>query len=382
MAEKIVILGSTGSIGENTLRVLEDMKDRYEIYGLLARENNEALLKQAERLHVKRLGLINEDKAKELRKVWNGELFTGRSALTEICEGADAVVLAVVGVDGLLPFEYCLKHGIRVLFATKEAMVYGGRLLRDLIDSTGTEVLPLDSEISAIFQAIRGNEENEIKEIYLTASGGPFIDRTLEEIKKATLEEALRHPNWSMGRKITIDSATMANKGLEIMETRWMFDVDPQKITPVIHRESIVHSAVKFMDNSVMAQMGETDMKLPIAYALNYPDRKGNCSEELDIFSRGSLHFERPDLKRFPCLRLAMEAVRKGIPDQIVFNAANDAAVELFQQRRISFWNIGEIIEASLERHRIEKVESFEDIFLADREIRALVSEVTKSFTR
>ena len=279
-----------------------------------------------------------------------------------------------------IPFIYCLENHITVAFATKEAMVYGGKLLRDLIDETGTEVLPLDSEISAVFQALRGNDRSSIKEIYLTASGGPFRTWDRERIEKATIAETLKHPNWSMGKKITVDSATMANKGLEIIETRWMFDVDPDIITVVIHPESIVHSAVKFADNSVIAQMGETDMRTPIAYALNYPDRVQNVSKELDIFSRPSLTFERPDLDRFPALRLAMQAVKAGVGEQIVFNASNDRAVELFLKGSIGIYDISNIIDEALQRYHGRDIKCFEDIFETDRKVRELVKEVSKKF--
>ncbi|MBQ4288612.1 MAG: 1-deoxy-D-xylulose-5-phosphate reductoisomerase [Clostridia bacterium] len=374
--KRIVILGATGSIGKNTLSVLDGMLDRYEIVGLSAKSNIRRLIETAEKYHVKTIGITDDVDTSAF--TFDGRILKGKQCLTELCDLADLVVIAVVGPDGLRPFIHCLKKHITVAFATKEAMVYGGKILRDLIDETGTDVLPLDSEISAIYQALRGNDKKSIKEIYLTASGGPFRTWDRERIAASSLAEALNHPNWSMGRKITVDSATMANKGLEIMETRWFFDVDPSLITVVIHPESIIHSAVKYKDNSVMAQMGETDMRTPIAYALNYPDRVENVSRELDLFSRTPLTFERPDLERFPALKLAMEAVRAGIGEQIVFNASNDRAVELFLQERIGFYDISDIIKRSLDSYVPREISTVDDIFAIDEQVKALVEDVTR----
>jgi len=380
--KKVVILGSTGSIGTNTLQVLEDMQDQYEIYGLAANSSVEQLLAQAQMYHPAVLALTDEKAAKALRDCgrFQGKVLQGEQALVEICQDADLVVLSVVGVAGLKPFVYCLEHGITVALATKEAMVYGGRLARDLMDKTGTTVLPLDSEISAIFQSLQGNKKEQIQEILLTASGGPFRTWPLEQIKTATLAQALKHPNWSMGAKITIDSASMANKGLEIIETRWMFDIDPDKITVVVHPESIVHSAVRFADGSVMAQLGATDMRLPIAYALRYPERVPNCGRQLDLFEIGALHFERPDYEKFPCLRLAKQAVTQGSAMQMVYNAANDAAVAMFRSGQIGFWQISQVIEEALQSFAGTKVHSFEEIYAMDGQIRAFAAEVAGRF--
>ncbi|MEI3415975.1 MAG: 1-deoxy-D-xylulose-5-phosphate reductoisomerase [Christensenellaceae bacterium] len=312
--KKIVILGSTGSIGKNTLDVLRGMQETYEVYGLAAHKSVRELLAQAAEFRPARLALTDAAASREAAEGFAGELLAGPQALCDICEGADLVVLSVVGMAGLPPFVHCLRRGIPVALATKEAMVYGGRLARDLMDATGTPVLPLDSEISAIFQCLQGNKKAQVAEILLTASGGPFRTWPLERVRQATLAEALKHPNWSMGAKITIDSASMANKGLEIMETRWMFDIAPEKITVVVHPESIVHSAVRYLDGSVMAQMGATDMRLPIAYALQYPDRLPNCARALDLFAVGTLHFEQPDYAKFPCLRLARKQSQRARP--------------------------------------------------------------------
>ncbi len=380
--KKIVILGATGSIGTNTLKVLEGMQDAYEIYGLAAHSSWQQLAVLAQKYHPALLALTDEREAQNLREQGHfaGTILQGAEALVEICEQADLVVLSVVGVAGLKPFVHCLQKGIPVALATKEAMVYGGRLARDLMDRTGTPVLPLDSEISAIFQCLQGNRKAQVEEILLTASGGPFRTWPLEKIQQATLEQALQHPNWSMGAKITIDSASMANKGLEIMETRWMFDIDPSKITVVVHPESIVHSAVRYADGCVMAQLGATDMKLPIAYALRYPERMPNCGEKLDLFQVGALHFERPDYERFPCLKLAKQAIEQGSAMQMVFNAANDAAVALFRAGAIGFWQISQIIEQALQSFSAAALHSFEEIYALDGEIRSFAQQVAQQF--
>lgn len=380
--KKVVILGATGSIGTNTLKVLEGMQDAYEIYGLAAHGSRQQLAALARQYQPAVLALTDPVQAQLLQEEggFSAKLLQGEQALIEICEQADLVVVSVVGVAGLKPFVYCLQKGIPVALATKEAMVYGGRLVRDLMDRTGTPVLPLDSEISAIFQCLQGNRKSQVEEILLTASGGPFRTWPLERIQEATLEQALRHPNWSMGAKITIDSASMANKGLEIIETRWMFDIDPAKITVVIHPESIVHSAVRYADGCVMAQLGATDMKLPIAYALRYPERMPNCGEALDLFRVGALHFERPDEERFPCLKLARQAVSQGSCAQMVFNAANDAAVELFRAGAIRFWQISRIIDQALQSFAGEELRSFEEIYGLDGEIRQFARQVARQF--
>ncbi len=375
--KKISVLGSTGSIGKNTLSVLTQFKDEYEIYGLSCHTNIAALKRQAEEFSPALLAVTSAPQAEEMAVCLpaGAELFAGPAGLLELCHGADIVVLGVVGVAGLPVFEYCLKHGIPIAIATKEALVYGGRLARDLMDATGTPVLPLDSELSAIFQCLQGNRKQEVHEILLTASGGPFRSWEIEDIKRATLKSALAHPNWSMGAKISIDSATMANKGLEIMETRWMFDIDPSKITVVVHPESIVHSMVRYADGSVMAQLGPTDMRLPIAYALNYPRRRPNNARVLDIFQTGALHFEKPDYEKFPCLKLAYRAIEGGAPLQMVFNAANDVAVAMFRAGIIGFWDIHRTIDDAMGKFSGTVLNDFSDIYDTDARIRAYCLE-------
>lgn len=372
MKRKITILGATGSIGMSTLSVLEEMKDSYEIYALSTHTRIDALQRLVERYHPKKVAVTDEAVwAKEKQVFFGREAFVGAGGLLELCEGADLVVLGVVGVAGLPVFVHCLENHIPIAIATKEAFVYGGQLVRDLMDKTKTPVLPLDSEISAIFQCLQGNSLAEVEEILLTASGGPFRTWESKAIQNATPAQALAHPNWDMGAKISIDSASMANKGLEIMETRWMFDIAPEKISVVIHPESIVHSMVRYQDGSVMAQMSTPDMRLPIAYALNYPMRKKVSAEKLDLTLLGALHFEAPDYEKFPCLALAMEAVKKGAAAQMVYNAANDAAVTQFRDEKISFGKIPVLIEKAMAAFSDLSIHTFSDIYAADIEIRA-----------
>jgi 1-deoxy-D-xylulose-5-phosphate reductoisomerase len=372
LKRKITILGATGSIGTSTLSVLEEMTDSYEIYGLSTHTRIDVLQRLVERYHPKKVAVTDEAAwEKEKQAFFGREVFVGAEGLLELCEGADLVVLGVVGVAGLPVFAHCLENHIPIAIATKEAFVYGGQLVRDLMDKTKTPVLPLDSEISAIFQCLQGNSLAEVEEILLTASGGPFRTWENEAIKNATPAQALAHPNWDMGAKISIDSASMANKGLEIMETRWMFDIAPEKISVVIHPESIVHSMVRYQDGSVMAQMSTPDMRLPIAYALNYPMRKKVSAEKLDLTLLGALHFEAPDYEKFPCLALAMEAVKKGAAAQMVYNAANDAAVTQFRDEKISFGKIPVFIEKAMVAFSDLSIHTFADIYVADIEIRA-----------
>lgn len=382
MAKKIVILGATGSIGTNTLSVLECFKDSYEVTGISVDQNiNDALL-IAKKYGIRKIAVTNDEKAKELKEngLFNGKVFSGKDCLCEICNGADLVVIAVVGIAGLKPLRYCLENDIQVALATKEAMVYGGKLIRELADRKNAFILPLDSEISAIFQCFEGNRKKDLSKIYLTASGGPFRTWPVEKIKTATLKEALNHPNWSMGKKITIDSATMANKGLELMETRWYFDVDEKDIEIVIQPESIIHSAVCYRDGSVMAQLGATDMKLPIAYALSYPKRRENNSRKLDLYSFSGIHFEKPDYAKFPCLRYARYAIKNGTSAQIVFNAANDAAVSLFLNRRIGFWKISEVIDYCLQHFVFHDIDTFEEIYDFADEVDSYVKRMLRSY--
>ncbi|MBR4079223.1 MAG: 1-deoxy-D-xylulose-5-phosphate reductoisomerase [Christensenellaceae bacterium] len=364
---KVAILGSTGSIGKSALAALALHPDRFEVTALTAHANIPLLMEQARQFSPKYIAASGGTFTEEIKGIRMG---TGPEAILEACDGADVVLLSIMGMAGLPAFEYCIKNGIKVALATKEAMVCGGRLVRDLIDRTGTEVLPVDSELSAIFQSMAGHTKDDVKRVLLTASGGPFRKSSLAEIRNATKVQALKHPNWSMGAKITIDSATMMNKGLEIMETRWFFDVAPDKIQVVVHPESVIHSMVEYYDNSVLAHLAYPDMRLPILYALSYPDRLYSGTPQADFFKIGTLHFEEPDLERFPCLQLAYEAVKNDGALQLVLNSANEVAVDLFLKDRFGIMGIYDMVADAMQKFSDIKVNSFDDIYRLDREIR------------
>lgn len=370
--KRVAVLGSTGSIGKKTLAALADMRDRFIVTAITAHENMTVLARQAWDFSPAFVGVTGACDIHSLREAMpqGTAVCGGPRALLEACDYADIVVLSVVGIAGLPAFEYCLKKGIPVALANKEAMVCGGRLARDLMDATGTPVLPVDSELSAIFQCLEGNKKQDVKSIWLTASGGPFRTASLAEMQQATKAQALRHPNWNMGAKITIDCATMINKGLEIMETRWLFDIPADKIHVVVHPESIVHSMVEYVDNAVIAQMSVKDMRLAIVHALTYPDRVASGVERLDLFAVSALHFEQPDLLRFPGLALAYQAVKSDDSLQLVLNSANEVAVDLFLHDRIRFMDIAHIVELGMLRFSGRSVRSFEELYELDREVR------------
>lgn len=365
---KIAILGSTGSIGKSALAAISLHPDRFTVTALTAHRNMKLLLEQARIFHPAYLAASGAEFPEKPAGV---RCATGSEAILEACEGADVVLLAIMGMAGLPAFEYCLKNGIKVALATKEAMVCGGRLVRELMDKTGTQVLPVDSELSAIFQSMAGHTKEDVRKILLTASGGPFRTWDAERIRNATKAQALKHPNWDMGAKITVDSATMMNKGLEIMETRWFFDVAPDKIQVVVHPESIVHSMVEYYDHSVLAHLAQPDMRLPILYALTYPERMDSGTPELDLFRMGTLHFEKPDPERFPCLALAYEAVKNDGALQLVLNSANEVAVDCFLKDRFGIMGIYDMVANAMGKFSDVRIGSFEDIYRIDREIRA-----------
>lgn len=345
---KVTILGSTGSIGTQTLDIIRNNRQDFDVYGLVAGSNHELLIKQAKEFNPSLVGIADESKYKAVRdnlplsvKVISGI----EAARLAASEKADMVICAIVGMAGLDSFLEALKSSKRVGLANKEALVCGG----ELISGNKTELLPIDSEHSAIFQCINGNKKKEIDKIIITASGGPFREKPACEFKDITLKMALKHPNWSMGKKITIDSATLMNKGLEVIEAVRLFNITPENIKVLVHRESIIHSMVEFIDGSVMAQLGNADMRIPIQYAMTYPDRIKNMQvKRLDLSDIGSLHFEKPDLKRFPCLSFAFEGLKKGGLALTALNAANEAAVSLFLQEQIKFTDIPKLVEYGL----------------------------------
>ncbi len=331
------------------------------------------LTKQIEAFNPDLVCVEEERDAIKLKKRFRRlEVLWGESGLKEVASKAECDILlnSLVGMRGLVPTYEAIKSGKNIALANKETLVTGGKFIIDEAKKNGVKILPVDSEHSAIFQALQGNSEKDIKRIYLTASGGPFRGYTLKELEGVTLEQALRHPNWSMGSKITIDSATMMNKGLEVIEARWLFDIEPEYIDVIVHKESIIHSMVEYKDHSIIAQLGAPDMRVPISYALTYPERIRNDVPTVDFFSLGSLAFEKADTKVFRCLDLAYEAIKKGKSYPVVLNAANEVLVQQFIEGKISFIDIQRTIERVMEEHVAVNIIGLSDILSIDQEIR------------
>ncbi len=370
MTKRITILGSTGSIGTSAIDVVRSLGGDFQIVGLGARRRWRELAQQCALLHPSAVALADESHADELRPMLNGStrFFGGPPGLVELATLPESnfLVAAIVGAAGLESTIAAVKDGKTVGLANKEALVVAGSIIVPLAARTGAQLLPIDSEHSAIFQAMAAGRREEVHKVYLTASGGPFRTWTRQEMADATLEDALRHPTWNMGPKITIDSATMMNKALEIIEACWLFDLHPDSIEVLIHPESIIHSMVEFCDGSVVAQLGTPDMRTPIQYALTYPQRLPGRSERLDFNSIRRLNFEPPDFERFPALKLGYQVARMGGTAGAVFNAANEAAVEAFRNGRISFGRIVELIEQTLGRHRLQQNPDLETLLSAD----------------
>ena len=370
--KKIALLGSTGSIGTQTLDVVRHYPNDFQVTALAASSNIARLEEQIREFGPKLAVVFNEDKARELKQNISDldvTVLSGMDGLLAAAteESADIVLTAVVGMIGIRPTIAAIEAGKDIALANKETLVTAGHLIMPLAKEKGVKILPVDSEHSAIFQSLQGENRGQIHKILLTASGGPFRGRTLDEMRNVQVEDALKHPNWVMGRKITIDSATMVNKGLEVIEARWLFDVGLDKIQVVVHPESVIHSAVEFDDSAVIAQLGTPDMRLPIQYALFYPDRKPLGGEWLDLFKLGSLHFEQPNLEVFKGLKLAYEALEIGGSMPTVFNAANEMAVAKFLDRKIKFLDIPEIIGEAMEKHTAVKSPSLEVILETEK---------------
>ena len=370
MIKKIAVLGSTGSIGTQTLDLCARHPEKYRVTALTARSSREKLFEQVRRFRPEMAGLTEGITPEEIpedlrfcRWVSGKEALRAAAVETE----ADQVLVAIVGIAGLQSVMDALEAGRQVLLANKEALVTGGHLVMELARRKGKPILPVDSEHSAIFQCLQAAGPNRPERILLTASGGPFRTWDAAAIRTATREQALKHPNWSMGAKITVDSASMFNKGLEIMEARWLFDLPEDRITVVVHPESIVHSAIVFCDGAVLAQLGVPDMRVPIGYAMAYPERMTTGVPAPDLFDLGSLTFEKPDEDKFPALRLAREALRAGGAACTVLNGANEEAVSLFLRGEIPFGGITERVEKALDRLAGLTANSLEEIFEADR---------------
>ncbi len=375
--KKIAILGSTGSIGTQALDLCRRHPDRYRVTALTARNSREKLFAQVREFRPEMAGLTEGFDPKEIPEDlkfcrWMSGPEALHAAAAE--EEADQVLVSIVGIAGLRSVLDALQAGRQVLLANKEALVTGGHLVTDLAAKAGKPLLPVDSEHSAIFQCLQGAGGNRPEKILLTASGGPFRTWDRERIERATPAEALKHPNWDMGAKITVDSASMFNKGLEIMEARWLFDMPEDRIEVVVHPESIVHSAVVFRDGAVLAQLGVPDMRVPIGYAMAYPERLETGVAEPDLFRLGSLTFEKPDERKFPALRLAREALRAGGAACTVFNGANEEAVAAFLRGGIPFGEIPRRVEAAMEKLSGLPADCLDDILEADRQARLAVT--------
>ena len=365
--KKIAILGSTGSIGTQTLDIVDQNPEDLQVVALAAGSNITLLEQQARKYKPVFVAVWDEVRANELKQKLADTQITVASGMDGLLAVAtipesEILVTAIVGMLGIRPTIAAIEAGKDIALANKETMVTAGHIIIPLAKKCGVSILPIDSEHSAIFQSLNGERQNKIKKILLTASGGPFRGKTYEALEKVTLEDALKHPNWSMGRKITIDSATMVNKGLEVMEAKWLFDVKPSQIEVVVHLQSILHSAVMFEDGAVIGQMGTPDMRLPILYALFYPERRMLYAEELDLFAIGNLTFERPDRETFYGLSLAYDALDAGGNVPTVYNAANERAVAKFLDGKISFVQIPEIIASSMEEVYYKENPTLEEI--------------------
>ena len=381
MIRRLVILGSTGSIGRSALDVVAKNSSRIELLGLCAHSNVELLCSQIEKFRPKYVALTDNrayEKFKTLPQSGTVELLDfhdGIDRLTAISE-ADIFLNAIVGAAGLRASLNVVKGGKRLALANKESMVIGGELINKLLVQTGGELIPVDSEHSAIWQALAAGKRNEIKKIILTGSGGPLRDTPLADFDKISKEQALNHPVWKMGPKITIDSATMMNKGLEIIEAMHLFNIPADKIEVVIHPQSIIHSMVEFVDSSIVAQLSKPDMRLPINYALFYPERVSSDIGHIDMRDIGSLTFARPDFGKFPLLQLAYEVARNGGTSPAVFNAANEIAVDAFLKETIKFRIIPDVIINAVEKHKVIRNPNYEDIVEADRWGRQIAGEI------
>lgn len=384
-ARGVAILGSTGSIGCNTFRVLEALgPEKFRVVALAAGRNVSVLVEQIARHQPDLVSVENENIAEELNAelVKRGlpipQIATGEDGLVSVAThpAADCVVSATVGAVGFVPTLRALEAGKRVALANKETLVMAGELMTRAAEKSGAELLPVDSEHNALHQCLRGERRSEVRRIILTASGGPFRTRDKAAIGSATVAEALKHPTWNMGAKITIDSATLMNKGLEVIEARWLFGFGADEINIVVHPESIVHSMIELVDGSVIAQMGITDMRHAIQYALTYPERYDTELPPLDLARLSSLHFEEPDLERFPCISLAYRALRTGGTLPAAMNAANEEAVQAFIEERVSFADIPQIIKTVMDEHRTSEVKDLSDVVDADRSARAVAQLV------
>ncbi|MCX7711839.1 MAG: 1-deoxy-D-xylulose-5-phosphate reductoisomerase [Clostridia bacterium] len=385
MAKNISILGSTGSIGVQTLDVAKNLN--LKVLGLTSNTNIDLLEKQIRAFEPVAVAVNDYDAAERLKqriKDLNTEVYAGLEGINKIAvlEGADTVVTSVVGIAGLVPTLEAIKNGKDIALANKETLVTAGAIVMEEAKRHHVRILPVDSEHSAIFQCLMGNNTKNVSKIILTASGGPFRGKKRHELESVTLAQALKHPNWSMGSKITIDSATLMNKGLEVIEAKWLFGLDLDRIEVLVHPQSIIHSMVEYADGSVIAQLGSPDMRVPIQFALTYPERSDNPFPRLNLLEAKALTFEKPDMEAFPSLRLAFEALEKGGTMPVVLNAANEVAVSMFLNEKIRFLDIPAMIEAVIKRHVVNIRPNLHDIIEVDRWARQETIELVKSEER
>ncbi len=381
MKRKVAILGSTGSIGTQALQVIEAHPDLYEAYILTANRQADRLIEQARKYHPAAVVISDMSQYKRVKKALSSEpiqVYAGSDALCQIVanDEVNVVLVALVGFAGLRPTLSAIKAHKEIALANKETLVVAGELVTRLAIENGVGILPVDSEHSAIFQSLMGEDTNEIEEIILTASGGPFRDFTKEELGRATPAQALKHPSWDMGAKITIDSATMINKGFEVIEAKWLFGVGAERIRVVVHPQSIVHSAVQFHDGAVKAQLGMPDMRIPIQLALSYPQRLQSSFPRIDWYKLSNLTFEKPDMERFRCLALAYDALRRGGSVACVLNAANEVVNLAFREGRCPFLRMPEIIEKTMNTVPFVAQPSLDDYLACDMEARRIANEL------
>lgn len=381
--KQLCILGSTGSIGTQTLDVVRAYPERYSVYALCAHRSVDKLVEQALEFKPEVVCIADESKYEELSRQlsaisFQGKVWAGPDAIAQVVTmpSIDVVVAAMVGYAGLRPTIEAIKAGKTIALANKETLVVAGEIICDLALKHHTPILPVDSEHSAIFQSLVGEEQSEIEKILLTASGGPFRTYSLEQMRTVTAADALKHPNWEMGAKITIDSASMMNKGFEVIEAKWLFGVPVEKIQVLVHPQSIVHSAVQFTDGAIKAQLGAPDMRLPIQYALSFPERLASDFPRADLFALKDLTFEEPDMARFPNLGLAYEAVRRGGNIPCVLNAANEVANLAFREGRCGFLRMSEIISDTMTRASFIAKPAYEDYVASDKEARRLAEQM------
>jgi 1-deoxy-D-xylulose-5-phosphate reductoisomerase len=379
--KKVFIIGSTGSIGVNCLNVISNLKDDFEVAGLTINSNTDLLLQQISKFNPKVVVVKDENAAKNLTpKIPKScALLVGEEGLIKAAQEADYDIFmgAMVGFAGLAPTLEAIKRGKRIALANKETLVVAGEIVTKLVLENNAEIIPVDSEHSAIYQCLVGENLNEVEKLILTASGGPFRDKDKSFFESATVDEALNHPNWKMGSKITIDSATMMNKGLEVIEAHWLFGLPPEKIEVVIHPQSIIHSMVQFVDGSMKAQLGLPDMKLPIQYALTFPERVQNKFERTNLSSIGTVTFSEPDLNKFECLKLAFDALNEGGTAPCILNAANEVAVDKFLNKEIKFSHIPLLINKALDKVETNFLPDLGTIFECDRKTREYVHSIT-----